>query len=281
MAQKEGLAIRFLYGTPLGRLCLKALVRPEFSARMGRILDSAPSRLLVHPYIRHNHIPMEGYERVRYSSFNDFFTRSRRPECLRIDMEPWHFISPCDALLSAYRITRDSNFSIKHCTYSLESLLRDRLLAEHYNGGLCLIFRLTPQHYHRYCYIDDGRKGDNFSLPGVLHSVRPTCIGTLPVFTENAREYTVMDTAHFGRVIQIEVGALMVGKICNEHGQGRIRRGTEKGHFAFGGSTIILLLEPGRVTLDSSIFRRTAREQEVPVRQGQCIGCAVGAEGTV
>lgn len=281
MAAKEGLAIRFLYGTALGRLCLKGLTRPEFSARMGRILDSAPSRLLIRPYIRRNHIPMEGYERLEYRSFNDFFTRSRRPECRRIDMEPQHLISPCDALLSAYRITQDSSFSIKHCTYSLESLLRDRLLAEHYNGGLCLIFRLTPQHYHRYCYIDDGRKGDNFSLPGLLHSVRPRCIGTLPVFTENAREYTIMDTFHFGRVIQVEVGALMVGKICNEHGQGRIRRGEEKGHFAFGGSTILLLLEPERVKLNSEIFRRTAREQEFPVRQGQCIGCAVGAEDTV
>ena len=100
------------------------------------------------------------------------------------------------------------------------------------------------------------------------------CIGSMPVFVENQREYTIMDTARFGRVTQVEVGALMVGKICNTPGQGRIRRGEEKGHFAFGGSTIILLLEPGRVQLNSEIFRRTARGQELPVRQGQQIGTA-------
>ena len=76
--KKDGLAIRFLYGTAPGRLCLKGLTRPAFSRRMGALLDSGFSRHFIRPYIRHNHIPMEGYERVNYRSFNDFFTRKRR-----------------------------------------------------------------------------------------------------------------------------------------------------------------------------------------------------------
>lgn len=276
MEERESLAIRFLYGTALGRLCLKALVRPGFSQRMGRLLNASVSRALIRPYIRRHHILMDGYERKDYRCFNDFFIRRRRPEALRIDMEPSHLISPCDSLLTAYPITAGSRFRIKRSTYSLEELLRDRLLAEHYTGGLCLIFRLTPHHYHRYCYIDDGRKGENFSLPGVLHSVRPVCCGTYPVYVQNQREYTIMDTVHFGRVIQVEVGALMVGKICNEQGPGRISRGQEKGHFEFGGSTILLLLEPGVAELEQQILRRTARGQECPVRQGQQIGLATG-----
>lgn len=279
MEEHEGLAIRFLYGTALGRLCLKALIRPAFSQRMARLLSASVSRALIKPYIRHHHILMDGYEHKNYRSFNDFFTRRRRPEALRIDPEPGHLISPCDGLLSAYPIAEGGRFRIKRSTYSLEELLRDRLLAERYTGGLCLIFRLTPRHYHRYCYIDDGRKGENFSLPGVLHSVRPICCGTYPVYLQNQREYTVMDTVHFGRVIQVEVGALMVGKICNEQGPGRIGRGQEKGHFEFGGSTILLLLEPGVAVLEEQILRRTARGQECPVRQGQQIGLAAGGDG--
>lgn len=276
MEEREGLAIRFLYGTALGRLCLKALIRPAFSQRMARLLSASVSRALIRPYIRHHHILMDGYEHKNYRSFNDFFTRRRRPEALRIDPAPGHLISPCDGLLTAYPIAEGGRFRIKRSTYSLEELLRDRLLAERYIGGLCLIFRLTPRHYHRYCYIDDGRKGENFSLPGVLHSVRPICCGTYPVYLQNQREYTIMDTVHFGRVIQVEVGALMVGKICNEQGPGRISRGQEKGHFEFGGSTILLLLEPGAAVLEEQILRRTARGQECPVRQGQQIGLAAG-----
>ncbi len=276
MEERESLAIRFLYGTALGRMCLKALVRPGFSQHMAKLLNASVSRVLIRPYIRRHHILMDGYERKNYRCFNDFFTRRRKQEALRIDMEPSHLISPCDSLLTAYPITQDRRFTIKRCTYSLEELLRDRLLAQRYTGGLCLIFRLTPHHYHRYCYIDDGRKGENFSVPGVLHSVRPMCCGTEPVYVQNQREYTVMDTVHFGKVIQVEVGALMVGRIRNAQGPGRIVRGQEKGYFEFGGSTIILLLEPGVVKLEEQILRRTARGQEYPVRQGQQIGQALG-----
>lgn len=278
MARQESVAIRFLYGTPLGRMCLKWLVQPSFSQRVARLLSAPVSRRLIRPYIRRHHILMEGYERVEYRSFNDFFTRRRLPEALDIDSTPDHLISPCDGLLTAYRLTPECRFRIKHCTYSVEELLRDRLLAERYAGGLCLIFRLTPRHYHRYCYIDDGRRGETFTLPGLLHSVRPLCCGAYPVYVQNQREYTVIDTVHFGSVIQVEVGALLVGRICNETGRGLVRRGQEKGHFEFGGSTVLLLLEPGRAELEDQILRRTARGQEYPVRQGQQIGRAAGPD---
>ena len=52
-----------------------------------------------------------------------------------------------------------------------------------------------------------------------------------------------MKTKHFGDALQMEVGALMVGKIANHDGAGSMRRVIEKGYFQFGGSTIILLLE--------------------------------------
>jgi len=43
-------------------------------------------------------------------------------------------------------------------------LLRSEQLAKHYEGGLCLIFRLAVDNYHRYCYIDSCRKGTNVFL---------------------------------------------------------------------------------------------------------------------
>lgn len=272
MGRKESLLIRFLYCTIPGRLLLKWLVRPEFSQRMAYLLSSGLSRPLIGHYIRKYRILMEGYEDVQYHSFNEFFTRRRLPEAMYIDRDPNHLISPCDGLLSAYPIDGHSHFTVKHSDYTLFDLLGDRLLANQYQDGICLIFRLTPRHYHRYCYIDDGKKGDNYPIPGVLHSVRPLCCGRYPVYVQNCREYTLMDTLHFGQVIQIEVGALLVGRIWNEQGRGRITRGGEKGHFEYGGSTILLLLQKDAAVLDGEIFRRTIRGQEYPVRMGQRIG---------
>ena len=49
----------------------------------------------------------------------------------------------------------------------------------------------------------------------------------------------------------MEVGAMMVGKITNLHkNPATVKKGQEKGNFEFGGSTIILLIQPGKVRID-------------------------------
>ena len=72
----------------------------------------------------------------------------------------------------------------------------------------------------------------------------------------------------------MEVGALLVGRIENHPLSGRVTRGQEKGFFAYGGSTILMLLEPGRVKVDQDLLDRSRRDQETPVRLGQAIGRA-------
>lgn len=269
---EENLLLRLLYGTPPGRLLLKGLVSPGVSEVAGKMLSAPVSRHLIRPYIKKCHIPMSGYEGAPYRSFNDFFTRRRSPQAVLIDQRPACLISPCDGLLSAYPIDGNSRFLVKGSEYTLAGLLRDRQLAEEYQGGTCLIFRLTPRHYHRYCYIDDGHKGDNRFIPGVLHSVRPVCCERVPVYIQNSREYTLLYTEHFGAVVQMEVGALLVGRISNDHGRGRITRGQEKGHFEFGGSTIVLVFKQGTVRVEEKLFCDTARGIERPVRMGEAIG---------
>ena len=136
------------------------------------------------------------------------------------------------------------------------------------------MFRLCVTHYHRYCYPASGVKGDNVFLKGRLHTVRPIALEACPVFTENCREYTVIDTEQFGSVLQMEVGAMLVGKILNHHGAGPITRGQEKGMFLYGGSTVILLLEKGRATLAPHLLEASLCGEEVPVQMGQPIGKA-------
>ena len=102
-----------------------------------------------------------------------------------------------------------------------------------------MILRLTVDDYHRYCYFDDGIKSENHRIEGVYHTVNPIANDHVKIYKENTREYTLMKTKHFGDALQMEVGALMVGKIVNHDGAGSMRRGIEKGYFQFGGSTSI------------------------------------------
>lgn len=163
--------------------------------------------------------------------------------------------------------------------YRLGNLLKDETLAGQFSGGLCMIFRLTPQDYHRYCYICDGSLEGTKTIPGRLHCVRPAACASVPVFVENSREYARLHSPRLGTAVQMEVGALLVGKIKNHPHQGYVLQGMEKGCFAFGGSTIIVLVQKGRVCMDPDILQNSKRGIETRVERREQI-CMIQKRNT-
>ena len=270
----DTLLLKFLYRTTPGRAILKILVHPQVSKIAGWYLSSGFSRFLVPYYISKYKIDMRGIDVPEggFSSFNAFFTRKRRahkrsarPDCL---------ISPCDGFLSCLSIKRGTVFDIKHTKFTIESLLQDKELADEFYNGTALVFRLTPANYHRYSYVADGRIKNVRKIEGVLHCVRPVATKTFPVFAENSREYQVIETERFGKMVQMEVGALLVGKIANDahyEEESIVWAGDEKGYFEFGGSTIILLFKEGVLDMDKSLSKRKDANGEVPVRMGEVV----------
>lgn len=270
--KKESSALRFLYHTLPGRLLLKPLTSRAFSKAAGTFMDSRFSKPLIGRFVKKNGIHLEDFHADAFTCFNDCFTRKIKDGKRPLDPDPQALIAPCDALLSAYRITEDIRLSVKNSVYSVEDLLGNKELAAGYTDGICLVFRLCVHHYHRYIYLDNGHKENNVFIKGKLHTVRPIALETYPVFARNCREYTVMHTEHFGDVTQIEVGALLVGKIQNHHQSGEIKRGNEKGTFLYGGSTVILLLQKDQVALDSRFFEATEKDLETEVEMGERLG---------
>ncbi len=272
---KESPTLVFLYRSVPGRLLLRLLIGRSLSQAVGRILSSPVSRPLIGPFIRKTGIDLADYEEEAYNCFNDFFCRRIRADKRPLPSDPAALMAPCDGLLSVYRIDEGTVFPIKQSCYSVSDLLGMDVIARRFKNGICLVFRLCVDNYHRYCYPDDGQKGPNVFLPGVLHTVRPIALESVPVFVRNCREYTIMDTVHFGTLAQIEVGALLVGRIDNLDGAGPITRGKEKGHFLYGGSTVVLLLEKDRVQIDEALFSATSCGIETPVIMGQVLGHAL------
>ena len=265
-----------LYGHALGRVLLKPLVYPCVSRAAGWFLSTRLSKVFIKPFIRSSGIDMSQFEETEYRSYNEFFSRKIKPGARPIRTEPEVFIAPCDSKLTALPITREGRFTLKHTEYTVASLLKNPELAAKYEGGHALIFRLTVDDYHRYCYAADGRKGENTRIPGVLHTVNPIANDVYPIYKENAREYSILHTDVFGDILMMEVGALLVGRIVNHHGAAEVRRGQEKGYFQFGGSTVVLLVEKDRLTVDSDILANTSGGIETIVKMGEKIGCAAG-----
>lgn len=271
ISETDSAGVNFLYHTAPGRCMLRLLICPGVSKALGAFLDTGLSRHLVGPFVKSTGLDLSDYPEVSYKSFNDFFTRRVKEGRRVVEMDASALVAPCDGKLTVYPITEDAVFSIKHSSYALKDLLQDEALAKEFEGGTCLIFRLTPDDFHRYSFMDNGRILSSKAIPGVLHTVRPIAFRRYPVYLENAREYAVLETANFGKVVQMEVGALFVGRIVNLP-LARFTRGQEKGKFEFGGSTVILLLQKGAAVIDEELLENTRLGFESIVRLGTPIG---------
>ncbi len=268
--------LKKLYTCRTGRAALKIMVRPSLSKAAGWLLSRRCSRCLIGPFVKKNRIDMSCFEERDYKSYNDFFTRKVKPEFRPVNKEESTLICPCDGKLSVYPILNDSGggsrFIIKNTAYTLKSLLRSDRLARYYERGYACVIRLTVDDYHRYCYIDDGKKSGNFRIQGVFHTVNPAANDAVPIYKENTREYTLLKSRHFKTVLMMEVGAMMVGRITNYHGECQVKRGQEKGRFEFGGSTVVMLFQKDSVCIDEDLIRNTEDGCETIVKMGERIG---------
>ncbi len=262
-------AIRFVYGTVVGRLLAKGILCRKFVSDLYGLWQRSPlSRSKVKKFMEEYQISAEDCTEQDFPNFNAFFTRQRRS--VEDHTAPHELPAIADSKLSALPIGRNSRFTVKGVDYTLAELLEDETLARGYEGGLCLIFRLSPEDYHRYAFPDRGTAEDTREIKGVLHTVNPIA-GSMGVYRRNSRHYTVLHTEHFGEMIQMEVGAMLVGKIRN-HGHRSFRKLEEKGYFEYGGSTVILLCSKDRVKPDRDILDYSAKGIETKVRLGERIG---------
>jgi phosphatidylserine decarboxylase len=260
----------FLYKNFFGRIVLKVANKRFISKIVGKRLDKKKSVKYIDNFIKDNNINMSDYPKVEYNCFNEFFSRKIKDGKRIFSGSKKDFCAPSDSKLIVYKISENKEFIIKNKTYTLESILRDKKLANEYKNGYFLVFRLSVDDYHRYSYIDNGKVLKEKQINGVFHTVGPIAFDRYKVFQENQREYQLLKTENFGNIIQMEVGAMMVGKIVNHHQEYDCHKGEEKGLFLYGGSTVIVLIKD--VIIDEDIIKNTNNGDETIVKYGEKIG---------
>lgn len=267
--------LKSLYTKKAGRFAVRLMITRPVTNMSAFFLKKRPSVIFINRFIKKNNIDISLYEPKKYKSYNDFFTRRMQPGKRIINDDPNILVSPCDGKATAFVIDEKTCFTVKNTKYTVSSLLKNSGLAQKFSGGTCVLIRLTVDDYHRYVYPCDGVKEENVIIPGVLHTVNPIASEYAPIYKENSREYTLCHSYNFGDVIHMEVGALIVGKISNHHMQPyQYKKGEEKGFFEFGGSSVILLLEKGKVQISPDIIKNTEENCETIVKLGEEIGKA-------
>ena len=269
--EKDSAVLRFLYNTVIGRLVLKLLTFKWLTSLGAAYMNSRLSKRRINKFVSNNKIDMGEYQEEEYASFNDFFIRKIKEGKRVIGDGESCFLAPSDSRVTVYEIDNNTVLSIKNSKYTIDELVKDNELADKYKGGYCFVYRLCVDDYHRYYFIDSGTIKSKKKIKGKFHTVQPIAFKKYKVFSENSRECTVFETDNFGTITQIEVGALMVGKICN-HDIETFRRGEEKGFFCFGGSTVVMLVEKDRVIVDQDILENSKKDIETRVLLFDVIG---------
>jgi phosphatidylserine decarboxylase len=266
-------AVRWLYGSTLGKLLTPLVCSSAISHFYGLFQSSPTSKKKIKPFIENFHINMDDYIEEDFASFNDFFIRKFKEGKRNYPIDPNSMGAPCEARYFAYeKIVPDLKIPVKGKYLTPENLIKNEKWNKYFKNGPVLLARLCPVDYHRFHYPDSGFTKDFYPIHGKLHSVNPIALkkhGT--IFMENERRVSILETENFGKLAYIEVGATMVGKIVQTHLDKSFKRGDEKGYFLFGGSTVIVIGEEGKWLPDADLLENTANNFETYVKLGNSL----------
>ena len=328
-------AIYFLYHHFLGRLLLKMIfARPYFSFLRGLYYNSFLSKKDIAPFVEKYGLSKELLKK-KYQSFGAFFSRKEAvylreagKENTKENGEAWKekiqgklpFYASASGKALAYKIDEEGriilppgvqkesagkkeNFhflplEIKGNFYSIEKILKAPC-PEFLKGGTLLIFRLSLPDYHRYIFPAEGKLLRTKQIKGRLDSVRKEA-AHFKAFSENKREVSLLELTGMGKILHVEVGAMLVGHIHNhmelktfsdkgdqnkkknlgekttifDRGNQqtfRFTAGEEKGYFSLGGSTIVEMLSD-KIVIDEDLFENTKKGLETKLKIGERIG---------
>ncbi len=276
-------SIKFAYGNPFGRLLGPVIASKWFSKLYGQSQDSLKSAQKVAPFIQNFHIQIDQFEKgslsdnpieTSYKSFNEFFIRKFKSGQRPFTQSSGEMGAFAEARYFGHAaMTDELTIPVKGSMLRAVDLIGDDKLAQDFIGGPLMVARLCPVDYHRYHYPDDGRTVKSFSIPGDLHSVNPLALKyRQDIFIKNERRVAILETAHFGKLAYIEVGATCVGKIVQSFDESRpFNKGDEKGYFLFGGSTVVLCGEKGRWTPSADMLKNTAAGIETYIQLGDVV----------
>lgn len=276
-------ALKLIYGNDwisslLGPFLLHALVKyPFFSALYGKWQMSGITKSKVKPFIEAFGVDENEFlePTSSFQSFNDFFIRKLKPDARPIAPGDNVAVMPADGRYMFFQdISQVDGFFVKGEKFNLNSLLDESGLAEQYANGSMVMARLCPTDYHRFHFPCDCIPSDTKLINGWLYSVNPIAIKKdIEIFTKNKRTICKLVTKEFGRVLFLEIGATNVGSIIETYKPyEEQKKGAEKGYFSFGGSSLIVLFEAGRIEFDPDLIAATQSGLEMLCLMGQRLG---------
>ncbi|MBT8220648.1 MAG: phosphatidylserine decarboxylase [Bacteroidia bacterium] len=223
-------------------------------------------------------LPKQGFQ-----SFNEFFTRDLVPGARPVDKVNNNsvLVSPADGIINVIEndLQLDTPIPTKaNRTLHLNTILDYSPFASNFIGGTAMAVFLMPDNYHHFHAPIGGTIVESkesvghrlFGMPDILamfNDGNPGYNQDYSVFEHFRHGYFIIDTEEYGHVAMIPIGLQTIGSVIfEEHvknvspdSEVKVYKGQKLGHFAYGGSTVLLLFEKDRI-------------EALTIRQGQRIG---------
>ncbi|MHB8771997.1 MAG: phosphatidylserine decarboxylase [Syntrophales bacterium] len=224
----------------------------KFVHERGVFMDSNESAAAANRWVNDGTIDMSSYQLPAggFVSFNDFFTRKLKSGARPIanPNDNAVLISPADCKISpiSSALTADQDFEVKGDAYNIAALLGSVELANRFAGGAAIVCLLYPKDYHRFHAPVTGTIAAKGSLDDkhYYYGFR----GLVKYFSEYHRAYYLINTKNSGQVGFVAIGMSDINSVnmpLPVDLNTEIKKGDEIGYFAYGGSGIVILFEPG------------------------------------
>ncbi|WP_431126476.1 phosphatidylserine decarboxylase [Flagellimonas flava] len=245
----------------------------DFVEDRGKFMDSGASTKKVDKWLSNPNLGHEDfvYPEGGFTSFNHFFTRDLKPGARPITAVDDNsvLVSPADGVINMINndVQMDSKLPTKAgMTLSLKELLGNSKFAEKFIGGKAMAVFLLPTNYHHFhapisgIMVESNEEvGDRlFGMPDILDIINDGNVAynkDYSVFQNFKHGYYIIDTKEFGHIAMIPIGLQTIGSVVFEERFKNIKstdpvqvyKGDKLGHFAYGGSTVLLLFEKGKL----------------------------------
>jgi phosphatidylserine decarboxylase len=242
----------------------------DFVAARGKFMDSKESTTTIPQWIADPSIEIGQYivPPDGFQSFNEFFVRDLKPGT-RMVASPTDdsvMVAPTDCVLNMIDpLTTEARIPTKlNQKLNVKELLAGSGYAKYFENGTAISCILLPNTYHHYHAVVSGKVVESREdvagaywgikdFPGFINSGNIGYGQSYSVFEHFRRGYFVIETNGYGYVAMIPVGLDSIGSVVFEDKWKKVTpanpvpvyKGEKLGHFAYGGSLVITLIEQG------------------------------------
>jgi phosphatidylserine decarboxylase len=242
----------------------------EFVKARRKILESPESTATIQQWVDDPAIHIEQYivPSDGFKSFNEFFIRDLKSGTRTIasPLDDSVLCSPTDCVLNMINpLTPETRISIKlNQSLNVTELLAGSKYAKYFENGTAISCILLPTTYHHYHAVVSGEvvesredvAGAYWGIKdfGIFYNAGNFGYGAdYSVFEQFRRGYLVIKTDDYGYVAMIPVGLDTIGSVVFEdkflnvtlQNPVPVYKGEKIGHFEYGGSLVIILIEQG------------------------------------